>query len=180
MIIVHTRFNETCPLSAPPLETSGDYASLPLSELFCTSSSDESRWYDGLLTDATITNTMPTTRSLPTMSLSTICLCGLERYKANAFRITARESWWRKVADMERILRRSWKVTVATVAPVGVKEGWRKVTLATVPKTVKTQWLVFFLRLKRGRWQKDFSHFRRKLKFHIFSCLKFYFKISKI
>ena len=26
----------------------------------------------------------------------------------------------------------------------------------------------------------NFSHFRRKLKFHIFSCLKFYFKIPKI
>jgi len=26
----------------------------------------------------------------------------------------------------------------------------------------------------------NFSHFRRKLKFHIFSCLKFCFKISKI
>ena len=108
------------PLSSSPAKTGGDYASPLSSKLFCTSSSNESQSYNGLLNDAEITNIVPRTRSLSV----TIYPCCLERDTAKVFGITAREPWWRKVADMERISKQPWKVTMATVALMGVKEGW--------------------------------------------------------
>lgn len=48
---------------------------------------------------------------------------------------------------MERMSKRPWKVTV----PTGETEGWRRVTLPTVPEPVSTQRPVFFLRLNRAR-----------------------------
>ena len=144
------------PLSSSPAKTGGDYASPLSSKLFCTSSSNESQSYNGLLNDAEITNIVPRTRSLSV----TIYPCCLERDTAKVFGITAREPWWRKVADMERISKQPWKVTMATVALMGVKEGWWRVTLAMVPELVKTHTSMFFLRLKRARREKGMREFQ--------------------
>ena len=38
----------------------------------------------------------------------------------------------------------------------------------------------FSIKLFYQEKNSNFSHFKRKLKFHNFNCLKFYFKISKI
>lgn len=54
--------------------------------------------------------------------------------------------WATKVAVMESMSNRPWKVTVAP----GVVEGCRRVTLATVPEPVRTQRPMFLRRQNRA------------------------------
>ncbi|BAT81721.1 hypothetical protein VIGAN_03152900 [Vigna angularis var. angularis] len=93
-------------------------------------------------------NTVPAASSPPATCPPTICPCGPASETAKVEgEADGRVAWRRKVADMERMSKRPWKVTV----PTGATEGWRRVTLPTVPEPLRTQRLVFFLWLNRAR-----------------------------
>lgn len=114
--IPHDSAGACPPLSPPP---DGGECPSPEPELRA-SSSEGSRWYDGLLNDAPITYTVPAAISAPATKPPTIWPCGPAKEMVKPLG-TGQDGvvWGRNVAQMERMSKRPWKVTVAP----GVVEG---------------------------------------------------------
>lgn len=99
--------------------------------------------------DAAMTYTVPAASRVPATDPPTIWPCGPAREMVNPLAddgIGEEADWGIMVAEIERISKRPWKVTVAP----GVVEGCRRVTLATVPEPLSTQRPILRRREKRA------------------------------